>query len=162
MVAVEGERERHRWLVASACLREENEISVLEYSEESSDAISTVKICRHPKEVVSLVSSPVNSELFGTVAGDGEAVIWRIPEKEGPSELIAAATLPSCEEAEVSPTKILWSQEPGSSTGRIVTLSNQIRVADFRSDRLADICRIPVSKSGDRITTVIRSTIFFI
>ena len=58
--------ERHRFLAGTCCLREENEIHLLEFDEES-NTLSAVTVYRHPKEIWSISPSPRDTrELFTT------------------------------------------------------------------------------------------------
>ena len=75
MIVAQEDKERHRFFVASACLREDNEIHLIEFNEDSefSDAVSTVATYKHPslKDVWSMAPSPVDTSLFMTSSSDG-------------------------------------------------------------------------------------------
>ena len=73
IVAQEADVERHRFFVASSCLREDNEIQLIEFSEEMMDSISCVRIYQHPKEVFDIVPSPRDPGLLVTSSSDGGA-----------------------------------------------------------------------------------------
>ena len=71
MAAQEADEDRHRFFIGSSCLREENEILLVEFNEELVDSVCSVQTYSHPKEVCCLAPSPVNASLLFTCAGDG-------------------------------------------------------------------------------------------
>jgi hypothetical protein len=71
LAAQEADEDRHRFFIGSSCLREENEIILVEFNEELVDSVCCVQTYAHPKEMFCLAPSPSNASLLFTVAGDG-------------------------------------------------------------------------------------------
>mmetsp|Transcript_15235 Transcript_15235/g.48618 ORF Transcript_15235/g.48618 Transcript_15235/m.48618 type:complete len:400 (+) Transcript_15235:21-1220(+) len=84
LAAVLGEQERHRFMVGSMLLREENEIHVVEY-EETTRSVNCVQVLNHPSEVWGIACCPVNPRILCTTFNTGttySAALWRTPALE--------------------------------------------------------------------------------
>lgn len=86
LVAHESDHGRHRFLVGSAVLREDNEIQLLDFNEDS-NIINCTQVFQHPGEVWTLSCSPRDPRILITGASsrgpDCKAVLWRVPEGAG-------------------------------------------------------------------------------
>eukprot|EP00614_Pseudopedinella_elastica_P009445 CAMPEP_0172599642 /NCGR_PEP_ID=MMETSP1068-20121228/19753_1 /TAXON_ID=35684 /ORGANISM="Pseudopedinella elastica, Strain CCMP716" /LENGTH=336 /DNA_ID=CAMNT_0013399955 /DNA_START=27 /DNA_END=1034 /DNA_ORIENTATION=+ len=82
IAALESNSERHRFIVGTSCLREPNELALIEYNEEE-ESVYLVRSYIHPKDVSSLAPSPREADLLFTCSGLGDAVLWRAPEAQG-------------------------------------------------------------------------------
>ena len=82
LTSQKGSKERHRFIVGTCGLHESNEISVLEY-DENSNQIEANAIYNHPDQVWSLESSPTDTDLIITShqsrAGGKNITMWRMP-----------------------------------------------------------------------------------
>lgn len=54
LAAQEADEDRHRFFIGSSCLREENEILLVEFNEELVDSVCSLHTYSHPKEMVCL------------------------------------------------------------------------------------------------------------
>jgi hypothetical protein len=75
-------KERHRFLVGTASLHDSNELSVLEYHE-NSNQIEATAIYSHPDQIWSIEPSPEEPDLAITSgqssSGEKALTLWRMP-----------------------------------------------------------------------------------
>ena len=78
IAAVVGDSERHCFFAGTCCLREDNELHLLEFDEES-NTLGCVAVYRHPKEIWSISPSPRDSQTLFTCYNTGpkfQASLW--------------------------------------------------------------------------------------
>jgi hypothetical protein len=73
----------HRFLVGTSSLHENNEITVLQYIEDSNH-LESVIVCNHSEEVLAMEASPLHSELIITSHRNPSSnvkgmTLWRLP-----------------------------------------------------------------------------------
>jgi hypothetical protein len=75
-------KERHRFLVGTCSLHDSNELSVLEYHE-NTNQIEATAIYNHPDQIWAIEPSPTDSDLLITssqsTAGNKRLTLWRMP-----------------------------------------------------------------------------------
>ena len=75
-------KDRHRFLVGTCSLHDCNELSVLEYHEDSNQIEATATY-NHPDQIWSIEPSPNDSDLVVTSSqssrGDKDLTLWRMP-----------------------------------------------------------------------------------
>lgn len=74
-------KDRHRFLVGTCSVRDQNEIHLLDFDEDDNE-IRCLAIWSHPAEVLSLCSSPGQQDIICTAfnsGGKSGASIWRLP-----------------------------------------------------------------------------------
>ena len=77
--------EKHLFLVGTTALREENEIHVIEYEEESGNIVCR-QILNHPSEIWDLKPCPKKSNLLFTALNTGSTMkgtLWELPDNIG-------------------------------------------------------------------------------
>mmetsp|Transcript_11473 Transcript_11473/g.19495 ORF Transcript_11473/g.19495 Transcript_11473/m.19495 type:complete len:358 (-) Transcript_11473:56-1129(-) len=75
-----GETERNRFIVGTTSLREENEIHLIQYHEDTSD-ITCDRVYSHPNEIWSIAPCPHDASLFFTCYNTGtesKGGLWRM------------------------------------------------------------------------------------
>ena len=75
IVAV-ADTERHRFLAGTCCLREENEIHLIDFDEES-NSLAACTVYRHPNEIWSISPNPRDASSFFTSHNTGEPFFLR-------------------------------------------------------------------------------------
>lgn len=87
-------KERHRFLVGTCSLHDSNELSVLEYHE-NTNQIEATAIYNHPDQIWAIEPSPSNSDLLITSgqssAGDKRLTLWRMPHQSA-DDLLETST----------------------------------------------------------------------
>ena len=75
-------KDRHRFLVGTCSLHDSNELSVLEYHE-NSNQIEATAIYSHPDQIWSIEPSPNDTDLVITSSqssrGEKSLILWRMP-----------------------------------------------------------------------------------
>ena len=74
IVAV-ADTERHRFLAGTCCLREENEIHLIDFDEES-NSLAACTVYRHPNEIWSISPNPRDASSFFTSHNTGESLFF--------------------------------------------------------------------------------------
>ncbi|KAK9815701.1 hypothetical protein WJX72_008294 [[Myrmecia] bisecta] len=80
LVPQQGDKDRHRWLVGTNALREENEVQVLEFDSEE-DTVRCAESYRHGPEIWSITPSPADPDALITVYNEGgtfRSTLWRL------------------------------------------------------------------------------------
>jgi WD40 repeat protein len=151
LCAQEAEKEKHRFFVGSSSLRESNnEIHLIEYSEETTEAVIVVQTYHHPKDIWSISPSLQDPALLLTGSSDGDVMLWRAagasgdgPELSAPNSSPAAtAALHLCASLkpgknDTGPSRVLWSRD-----SRVAVLANQLRVWDIRGGTVTETLTI--------------------
>ena len=82
LAAQKSSKERHRFLVGTCSLLDNNELSVLEYHE-NSNKIEATAVYNHPHQIWAVEPSPNDSDLLITSsqssAGEKHLTLWRMP-----------------------------------------------------------------------------------
>mmetsp|Transcript_13359 Transcript_13359/g.17303 ORF Transcript_13359/g.17303 Transcript_13359/m.17303 type:complete len:395 (+) Transcript_13359:91-1275(+) len=140
LAAQEADEDRHRFFIGSSCLREENELILVEFNEELVDSVCCVQTYSHPKEVSCLAPSPINPSLLFTCAGDGECTLWKAPDADQSMDLDNKND-PNHDKTSLSPLEKLASlpEDKTSTTSKVVwqprTFGSE-KVASFRSSKV--------------------------
>jgi len=151
LVAQDADSERHRFFVASSCLRDENEIQLIEYNEEMMDSVTCVHVFQHPKEVFDIAPSPRDATLLITCASDGEVVLWRAPlagDATDADDDRAAAAQPSALEAVATvapgrePCRVLWKPQENVPSEQVGTMGRGISIWDVAGGSLQESCTL--------------------
>lgn len=84
MCAQRGSKERHRFIVGTCSLHDKNELSVLQYSEDSNH-FDTSALYSHPDQVWAVETSPKDPSLVVTSrqshSGSKAVTLWRMPKQ---------------------------------------------------------------------------------
>lgn len=82
LTSQKSSKERHRFLVGTCSLHDSNELSVLEYHE-NTNQIEATAIYNHPDQIWAIEPSPIDSDLLITSsqssAGDKKLTLLRMP-----------------------------------------------------------------------------------
>ena len=100
IAAVEGDPERHRFLVGSTSLREANEVHLVELNDELNE-LGRRAVYAHEHEIWQLAPCPRDAALLATVYNDGGehgGAVWRLPAAATEAAAAAAAAAAELDE----------------------------------------------------------------
>ena len=122
--------ERHLFLVGTTALREENEIHVIEYVEESGNIVCR-QIFNHPSEIWDLKPCPERSDLLFTALNTGSTMkgtLWELPNDLGGPEGDDSGNNNKIAERVNMKSIITLNENSSDSIGAGVWDSNKIRL----------------------------------
>ena len=137
VTSVDGQRERHHFLVGTCSAKEENELHVIEFDEDRNE-VNSVSVFSHPDEVWQLASHPTLPALFTSVHYHGSAdraTLWRIPEAATDDSSTSASTADTGELSEVltlplpdtatSIRAVVFNPMEGGGDAQLLSLDNE-------------------------------------
>jgi len=147
-----ADADRHRFFIGSSCLREGNEIQLVEFNGDMM-VVEAAKSYFHAKEITALAPSPVDSDLLLTLANDGESGLWRCPGASDSLELddIDPRPVPMERVATLTPRGCIknfsW-QSQGSQ--KVASFGSHLSVFDLTSDAARVSFEVKVGEHGPK------------
>ena len=156
LVSQKGSSEKHRFIGGTCSLHDDNELTVLEYREES-NSIEAVSIYSHRNQIWALESSPSNSSLVitshSTIAAQKAVSIWRMP-GQTKDDIEQSDGIPTDDKLDLEEivTFPLWDNQSHVNSVKwhqsidniLLTDSKTISTWSFTESSVKQLCKLPL------------------